>query len=217
MGTLRRRLVRTGAALGALLAFPLVLGACRDSSTSTSTPSYLFVLTGRNTEFTPSAGQSDTILMSMELGCEQIDDCPPVIWFTDRPIRDSGSMSAAQFVGLWTVEGSDGFGADPPNVAIEIPPDRNGTSPSTVVATMRDATLVRGRSNGDSIRLVATFDVLPEEMQDSIGQGDSHLAAHTDTLIDVVPRNAGALSIFVDAATDPYTFVVAALADPEAD
>jgi len=217
--TTRRLLVRRGVVLGALvtLTLALALGACGHEPSAASPPSYLFVMTGRNAEFVFSTDRSDRFRMSMELGCERIDDCPPVIWFTDRPFRDSGSVSADRFVGLWTEEGSASFRSDPPNVAIEIPPARYGAGPSTVLATMRDVTLVRGVTAADSIRLVASFDVLPEETRSSIGLGDSHLAAHSDTLIDFVPPNASDVSIFIDSSNAPSTFVVAALADPEAD
>ena len=37
------------------------------------------------------------------------------VWFTERPYRDAGRMTTAEFVALFSEEGANSFAADPPN------------------------------------------------------------------------------------------------------
>ncbi|WP_419910791.1 hypothetical protein [Hoeflea sp.] len=45
---------------------------------------------------------------------------PSTYYFTDRPVRDAGFMSAEDFANLWAQDRDDGFKADPPSAAIAI-------------------------------------------------------------------------------------------------
>ena len=42
-----------------------------------------------------------------------VDESTP--WFTDRPYREAGQMTTAEFVALFSEEGANSFAADPPN------------------------------------------------------------------------------------------------------
>ena len=57
------------------------------------------------------------------------------MWFTDRPARDSDSMSFENFAGLWDVKGSNSFASDPPNIAIVT---QDGESRDAIIADMRN-------------------------------------------------------------------------------
>ena len=42
-----------------------------------------------------------------------VDESTP--WFTDRPYREAGQITTAEFVALFSEEGANSFAADPPN------------------------------------------------------------------------------------------------------
>ncbi len=68
-------------------------------------PGYLFVLSA-----TSGSLKGDTLTLN---------GVPNVIYFSDRPARIAGHMSASKFVEMWD-KGVDSFKADPPNATLSI-------------------------------------------------------------------------------------------------
>ncbi|MEX1218151.1 MAG: hypothetical protein WEA11_06515 [Acidimicrobiales bacterium] len=181
------------------LALTIVLSAtaCSAPEASAVAPSYLFVFTTSNAMMEPVDGATDTFTFLGEFDCEDIADCAPVTWFTDRPVRDSGTQSVKDFANQWQDTADDGFKADPPNVAIEIPPADGSTLTRTLLATMSGVRLVRNQTTNE-IALLATMTLMPNEDVQAVSSGDSHLSNRTDTLSAEVPTLLGIVSVFVD-------------------
>lgn len=195
--------------------FALVLAACGTSTDGATadgaptTPSYLFVFDGTSAEMRPIAGSSGTYAFAVDLGCTMVDECAPVVWFADRPVRDSGALDIRRFAALWSLDDGDGFRMDPPNVAIEVSATTTGTGrPSTIVATMSDTTLARTADRG-TIVLVATMSLVPSERFDEVAPDGEHLAVHTERAMSSIPTDLGDVTVFVDpeiglSSTDLY-------------
>jgi len=66
---------------------------------------YLFVISG-----TSGSLDGDTLTLN---------GVPNVIYFSDRPARIAGHMSASKFVEIW-YKGVDSFKADPPNATLSV-------------------------------------------------------------------------------------------------
>lgn len=182
----------------ALLAAGGGLASC-SSEASAETPAYLFVFDGFGATLSPSADTTDSFLFSADLNCVQIVDCSPVTWFTDRPVRDSGTLDLTSFVNLWQNTSADSFANDPPNVAIEVPARNTATGePETVIAEMSAPALHTDPDTG--IWISATMTILPAEQLDDPAVTDSHLGEHTDTVRTDVPTSLGDVTVFIDDA-----------------
>jgi len=88
----------------------VLLAACaQGASTPTPSPeasaSYLYVISG-------TSGSIEGTTLTLH-------GVPSVLWFTDRPERDAGHMTVADFLAGWD-QGSGSFAADPPNAALSI-------------------------------------------------------------------------------------------------
>ena len=77
-----------------------------------------------------------------------------VLWFTDRPFRDSGSMDIAHLIDAWD-DGGDSFADDPPNAVL------SGMSVNGEVAIVVVLMAPRYENNALSFRFVAISEVLP--------------------------------------------------------
>jgi len=66
---------------------------------------YLFVISG-----TSGSLDGDTLTLN---------GVPNVIYFSDRPARKAGHMTAVKFVEMWN-KGLDSFKADPPNATLSV-------------------------------------------------------------------------------------------------
>jgi len=65
---------------------------------------------------------------------------PSTLYFADRPKRDVGHLTTADFVALWG-EGEDSFASDPPNAVLSFVEDSSET-PSEAVVVIKDPAFV---------------------------------------------------------------------------
>ena len=68
-------------------------------------PQYLFTLAGKSGTF-----EGDTLTLK---------DIPLVVYFTDRPVRQSGHISLEKFIGMWD-QGVDNFKDVPPTAQLSV-------------------------------------------------------------------------------------------------
>ena len=99
----------------------------------------------------------------------------PVIWFTDRPARDAGTLSMGNFVGLWSVPGTNTFATDPPNVAIDY---TSGGTQKTFIATMTSPVIIPPTATPGTAKLQATMTAVPEAQLATYAKGKGKLAKH---------------------------------------
>ena len=98
------------------------------------------------------------------------------MWFTDRPARDSDSMSFEYLAGLWDVKGSNSFASDPPNIAIVT---QDGESRGTIIADMRNP---RVATTTDGAKyFTARVRTETKKGTTQIAKSDSALARHAKT------------------------------------
>jgi hypothetical protein len=114
----------------------------------------------------PVEGQAGTYTFTMPIRTAK----QPVIWFTDRPARDAGTLSMRNFVGLWSVKGTDTFATDPPNVAIVY---TSGGKKKTLIATMTSPVIIPGTA-----KVQATMTAVPEAQLAAHAKGKGKLAKH---------------------------------------
>lgn len=169
----------------ALVTAPAWLAACTTSTDATSQaeePTALFSLTADSMRLENASGDEVSLVM------EGVD--PHTVWFTDRPDRESGTMSTGIFVAQWA-EGET-FAEDPPNAALVLhePVDVDGQVTETLVVEMLDASYDALRST-----FRADLKVLSDEEADT---ADGHLAAHGDRHDAAWPSEANDVSLFID-------------------
>jgi hypothetical protein len=163
-----------------------------------SNVSLLFVFEGQSAQMAPVEGQAGTYTFTMPIRTAK----QPVIWFTDRPARDAGTLSMRKFVGLWSAQGTDTFATDPPNVAIAY---TSGGKQKTFIATMTSPVIIPGTA-----KLQATMTAVPAVQLATQASGKGKLAKHAKnaqrnpslypTSSVVVPMP----SVFVDAYGRPW-------------
>ena len=135
---MRRRsttiLLASAITAGAALAGPALSSPARSESGASSNvqASYMFVFSGPSATMVPVAGTTGTYTFTMPIS----SSAQPVIWFTVRPSRMTGTFPMSQFAGLWALKGLSSFAVDPPNVAITS--TRQGVT-NTFVASMSSA------------------------------------------------------------------------------
>lgn len=153
---------------------------------------YMFIVDGESASLTPVDGQTDTYTLTLPIRTRR----QAVMWFTDRPIRDAGTMRMDAFVGLWTKAGSGSFAADPPNVALDY--TTRGT-PATIIAAMSQTAIVR--AGAKELALQATLNVIPDDQVVQMGKAATHMGTHAKLagLGTAIPARVGRLSLFVDA------------------
>ncbi len=182
----------------ALATAPAWITACSASTTSTPSSqsaqadptaeagqeaSYLFSLTADSMRFENQSGQHATL---------QLDGVDPsTIWFTDRPVRDSGVIATSQFAKEW--EDGQTFQQDPPNAALVLhqPITVGGGVAETLVVELEDATYdpAKGTFRTD-VR------VLTPAEADGLEGG---LASHGDRHDAAWPSEAEEVSLFIDS------------------
>lgn len=115
------------------------------------------------------------------------------IWFTDRPARESGAISTGRLAAEWDEGGT--FAADPPNAALvlhdPVAVDRDLTE--TLVAEIE--TVDYDEAAG-TLRAEITV-LTEEEAGGQVGNLASHGAHHDYAW----PRQAGAVSLFIDSVS----------------
>ena len=136
-----------------------------------SKASVLFVFEGQTAQMAPVEGQSGTYTFTMPIRTAK----QPVIWFTDRPARDAGTLSMRNFVGLWSEKGTDTFATDPPNVAIVY---TSGDKQKTLIATMTSPVIIPSTATSGTAKLQATMTAVPETQLAAHAKGKCKLAKH---------------------------------------
>ena len=157
--------------------------------------SVLFAFDGRAAFMTAVNGSQRMYDFVMPLTCTSATKCEEVMWFTDRPVRDSDSMSFENLAGLWDVKGSNSFASDPPNIAIVT---QNGESRGTIIADMRNPR-VATTTDGQKY-FTARVRTETKNATTQIAKSDSALARHAkNTTNTPIPNILGPTSIFIDA------------------
>ena len=133
--------------------------------------STLFVTEGPSAQLAPVEGKAGTYTFTMPIHTAK----QPVIWFTDRPARDAGTLSMRNFVGLWSAKGTNTFTTDPPNVAIVY---TSGGKEKTFIATMTSPVIIPGTAMAGTAKLQATMTAVPEEQLATYAKGKGKLATH---------------------------------------
>jgi len=156
--------------------------------------SVLFAFDGRQAFMTAVNGSQRIYDFVMPLTCTSATECEEVMWFTDRPVRDSDSMTFENLAGLWDVKGNNSFRSDPPNIAIVT---QNGESRSTIIANMRNPR-VATTTDGQKY-FTARIRTETQKGTTQIAKSDSPLARHaTNPTSTPIPNNLGPTSIFID-------------------
>ena len=138
-----------------------------------SKASVLFVFEGQSAQLAPVEGPAGTYTFTMPIRTAK----QPVIWFTDRPARDAGTLSMGNFVGLWSTPGTNTFATDPPNVAIDY---TSGGKQKTLIATMTSPVIIPPTATPGTAKLQATMTAVPEAQLAAYAKGKSKLAKHAE-------------------------------------
>jgi hypothetical protein len=171
---MRHRTPAALAVVGLAVAAPLALAAPDSGQTAhakKSKVSVLFVFEGQSAQMAPVEGQAGTYTFTMPIRTAK----QPVVWFTDRPARDAGTLSMRNFVGLWSVKGTSTFSTDPPNVAIVY---TSGGRQKTLIATMNSPVIIPGTATRGTAKLQATMTAVPEAQLAAHANGKGKLAQH---------------------------------------
>ena len=170
---------------------PAKSGGTRQSSTGNIQASYMFVFNGPSSTMTPVAGSPGVYLFSMPLS----SPAQPVIWFTVRPSRMTGTFPMAQFAALWSLQGDSGFGADPQNVAISTV--AQGVA-STFMAEMSSVVLLPNAGAGTAV-LQATMTALQGPSLSAMkGSKTSFLGQAAKATSGVPPTTSRQTTVFVE-------------------
>ena len=170
-----------------------------------SKASVLFVFEGQTAQMAPVEGQDGAYTFTMPIRTAK----QPVIWFTDRPARDAGTLSMKNFVGLWSVQGTNTFATDPPNVAIVY---TSGGKQKTLIATMTSPVIIPPTATPGTAKLQATMTAVPEALLATYAKGKGKLAKHAKKAQRNPSRSPAstvgvfAPAVFVDDLTTPADF-----------
>ena len=115
-----------------------------DSTDSSGSPSFLFVLSAQ------SGGLKDAVLT--------LRGTPAVVYFSDRPDRIAGHMRVEEFIALWD-KGPESFKDDPPNATLSVFQDKGAAN--AVVELLSVAAV------GDGVRF--SIRILEGEIGSSFG------------------------------------------------
>ena len=170
-----------------------------------SKASVLFVFEGQTAQMAPVEGQDGAYTFTMPIRTAK----QPVIWFTDRPARDAGTLSMRNFVGLWSTPGTNTFATDPPNVAIVY---TSGGKQKTFIATMTSPVIIPPTATPGTAKLQATMTAVPEALLATYAKGKGKLAKHAKKAQRNASRSPAstvgvfAPAVFVDDLTTPADF-----------
>ena len=173
---MRPRALTAIAAVGLSVAAPVALAHAAPDPGQTahatqSKASLLFVFEGQRAQMAPVEGQAGTYTFTMPIRTAK----QPVIWFTDRPARDAGTLSMRNFVGLWSAQGTNTFATNPPNVAIAY---TSGGKQRTFIATMTSPVIIPPIATPGTAKLQATMTAVPEALLATHAKGKGKLAKH---------------------------------------
>jgi len=156
------------------------IGSQSPSAIATRPANVLYSLSGSVAKLTPISGSNRDFRFT--LGRPDAN----VVWFTDRPLRDSGTLPLATFVKNWT---KSGFAADPPNVVIALHKDRA----RSVVAEMQRPSIDKATG-----ALTARMHVLSAAEARTIRGNLATTALRHDATPEV---KLGGVSVFIDDAS----------------
>ena len=164
-----------------------------------SKASVLFVFEGQTAQMAPVEGQAGTYTFTMPIRTAK----QPVIWFTDRPARDAGTLSMRNFVGLWSTPGTNTFATDPPNVAIVY---TSGGTQKTFIATMTSPVIIPPTATPGTAKIQATMTAVPEALLAAYAKGKGKLAKHAKNAQRNAMRSPGStVGVFASAVfVDPH-------------
>ena len=180
-------------------------GTGQTAHATQSKASVLFVFEGQSAQMAPVEGQAGTYTFTMPIRTAK----QPVIWFTDRPARDAGTLSMRNFVGLWSAKGTNTFATDPPNVAIVY---TSGGTQKTFIATMTSPVIIPPTATPGTAKLQATMTAVPEAQLAAYAKGKGKLAKHAKKAQRNPSRSPAstvgvfAPAVFVDDLTTPADF-----------
>lgn len=181
---LRRPIVIVAAvALVVVIAAAAIVGFSRSSS-ARSQLSLLFTLSGEASTMIPVSGSTDRYTLAVT----GVD--PAVVWFTDRPARETGAATLDWFAAQWAPGAP--FAADPPNAAMVV----------HVVADTTDTIVIELQSvsvDAAARTLTARVRVLGSLEADALsGVLDLYGQRHDP---NAIPVRLGGITLFVDAET----------------
>ena len=164
-----------------------------------SKASVLFVFEGQTAQMAPVEGQAGTYTFTMPIRTAK----QPVVWFTDRPARDAGTLSMRNFVGLWSTPGTNTFATDPPNVAIDY---TSGGKQKTFIATMTSPVIIPPTATPGTAKIQATMTAVPEALLAAYAKGKGKLAKHAKNAQRNAMRSPGStVGVFASAVfVDPH-------------
>jgi len=157
--------------------------------------SVLFAFDGRQAFMTPVTGSDRTYDFVMPLICTSASQCEEVMWFTDRPERDSDSMSFEDLADLWDGKGKNSFATDPPNIAIVA---QNDDSRKAIIAEMRNPRVATTADGGKYF--TARVRTEKKNAITQIAKGESALARHAKNPTTTIPNILGPTSVFIDGS-----------------
>ena len=86
--------------------------SCSEPEMTATQPSFLFMQTAHSGTLSAKEGDGKRTLT--------LNDVSPVtVYFSEKPDREAGHESTAEFIAEWSV-GEDSFEANPPNAALDI-------------------------------------------------------------------------------------------------
>ena len=201
---MRPRALTAIAAVGLAVAAPVALAHAAPDPGQTahatqSKASLLFVFEGQRAQMASVEGQAGTYTFTMPIRTAK----QPVIWFTDRPARDAGTLSMRNFVGLWSAKGTNTFATDPPNVAIVY---TSGGKQTTFIATMTSPVIIPPAATPGTAKLQATMTPVPEALLATYAKGKGKLAKHAKNAQRNAMRSPGStVGVFAPAVfVDPH-------------
>lgn len=135
--------VALGIGLSILPCYADSVSANASGTTKTTVPkSYLFVMHANNAAITEHNGAYKLSMPN-----------PHIVFFTDRPFRQSGKITVAKFLKDWNVDGGNSFKKNPPNAYIA------GLEIVSPKSTNRDVNNVVTMTNPVLANHILSFDI----------------------------------------------------------
>ena len=168
----------------ALATGPALLTACSSTTAEQAPePSVLFSLSADSVRFENVDGMNSTLVM------EGVD--PHTVWFTDRPARESGSITTMRLAEDWQPGGT--FAEDPPNAALVL---HESTKVDDSVADTLVAEIMAVGYDPANKTFRADLRVLFDQ---EAATAEGNLEAHGNSHDNAWPTAAGSASLFIDS------------------
>lgn len=168
-------------ALVAVVAVVVAVFGFSDRSSADSRLSLLATVSGEAATMTPVPGSTDRYTLTVT------DADPAVVWFTDRPARQSGVATLERFAAEWRP--GEPFATDPPNAAIVL----HATAGTTDTIVVELQTL---SADAAARTLTAEVRVLSQTEANQLTGNLAYHGQHHDPT--GIPARLGAITLFVD-------------------